>query len=194
MKYAGAMFAKLFGDIPAEVLEFLDTERAKVYVALTSGNPGLLRLVCDALSQLDVKAIICSTLHEFSDPSNPDMLIVKHLPSHKVMPLVDMAIIHGGQGSVQTAIESGTPIIGIPLHAEQGLNVGIVEGNGAGIMQNKHQLSSDAIQHAVTRILKDPSYKENMQRLSAHQKTVDGVKRVADILMEIDLQRSGASS
>jgi len=80
---------------------------------------------------MDAKAIICTTLHQFEEKSHDNILIVDHLSSHKVMPLVDLAIIHGGQGSVQTAINAGIPIIGIPLHVEQGLNVAMIVRHGA---------------------------------------------------------------
>ncbi|MEJ2617729.1 MAG: hypothetical protein P8Z35_22430, partial [Ignavibacteriaceae bacterium] len=38
LKYAGPIFAKLFGEIPEKVCRFLDTERPKIYVAMASGN------------------------------------------------------------------------------------------------------------------------------------------------------------
>lgn len=185
LKYGGAIFAKLFGDVSSEILEFLDTDLPKIYVALTSGRSEVLSKVYDAVSGLDAKTIICSTVHKFANNSNPNILVVEHLPSHKIMPMVDIAIIHGGQGSVQTAIESGTPIIGIPLHMEQGLNVVIVERNGAGIMQSKYSVRPDEIRDKIQMILNNKSYKENMLRLSGYQKRVNGVKRVADILIDI---------
>ncbi|WP_157950012.1 nucleotide disphospho-sugar-binding domain-containing protein [Vallitalea okinawensis] len=186
LKYGGAIFAKLFGDVSGEIHEFLDTNLPKIYVALTSGRSDVLGKVYDAVSSLDAKAIICSTVHKFANQSNSNILVVEHLPSHKIMPMVDIAIIHGGQGSVQTAIESGTPIIGIPLHMEQGLNVVIVERNGAGIMQSKNSVTPDEIRDKIQQILNNESYKENMQRLSSHQKRVNGIKKVADILMDTD--------
>jgi len=184
LRYGGAIFARLFGDIPENVKEFLKSDLPKIYVALTSGRSEVLQRVYEAVKELPAKVIICSTLHQFREKSDENILVVDHLPSHKVMPLVDVAIIHGGQGSVQTSINSGTPIIGIPLHVEQGLNIAMVERHGAGIMQIKHRIDPQHIKDKIIKILSDKSYKENMVKLSSFQQKVDGVKRAADILCE----------
>ena len=43
------------------------------------------------------------------------------------MPRVALAVTAGGQGSMQTAIAAGTPVLGIPLHPEQDLNVALLQ-------------------------------------------------------------------
>ena len=98
------------------------------------------------------------------------------------MQMMDIAIIHGGQGSVQTAINAGIPIVGIPLHIEQGLNVAMIERHGAGLLQIKHNINPLDIKEKVEQILADNSYKENMMKLSEYQKQVDGVSKAADIM------------
>ena len=184
LRYGGAIYAKLFGDVPEEVTAFLKTDLPKIYVALTSGEPQVLDRVYEAVKGLKVRVIICSTLHQFEMKQDPNIMVIDYLPSHKVMPLVDLAIIHGGQGSVQTAIESETPIIGIPLHVEQGLNVSIVEKHGAGLMQIKHDIDPIEIRAKIERILNQRSFKTNMERISKLQRKVDGVKKAVDIILE----------
>jgi hypothetical protein len=44
-----------------------------------------------------------------------NVLVYDWLPAPKVNPLADIAVIHGGQGTVQTACAAGTPSIGIGL-------------------------------------------------------------------------------
>jgi hypothetical protein len=46
------------------------------------------------------------------------------LPSHLVMGDADLAIIAGGQGSVQTALAAGLPFVGIPLPPRKRPNPG----------------------------------------------------------------------
>ncbi len=184
LRYGGAIFAKLFGEIPEIVSTFLQTDLPTIYVALTSGRSEVLEKVYEAISEMDVKAIICTTLHQFEEKSQDKILIADHLPSHKVMPLVDLAIIHGGQGSVQTAINAGIPIIGIPLHVEQGLNVAMIVRHGAGLLQIKHQIDPLELKDKVNLIIKNKSFRENAEKLSQYQKKVDGIKKAADILCE----------
>ena len=184
LRYGGAIFAKLFGDVSDEILNFLDTDKTKIYVALTSGQSAVIERVYEGIKDLDAKIVILSTVHKIKETSHDNILVVDHLPSHKVMPLMDVAIIHGGQGSVQTAIDAGTPIVGIPLHVEQGLNVANIEKHGAGIMQIKHDIDPKEVREKVERILGDISYKENMKKLSTYQKQVDGVVKAVDIILE----------
>ncbi len=187
LRYGGAIYAKLFGDVSEEIINFLDSPKPKIYVALTSGQSEVLKRVYEGIKDMDAQIIILTTLHNMkeidsavSSSQKKNILIVEHLPSHKVMPMVDLAIIHGGQGSIQTAIASGVPVLGIPLHVEQGLNVSILERHKAGIMQLKHRIMPDEVREKVTRILEDNNYKKNMLKLMSHQSKVDGVKRAAD--------------
>ncbi len=48
---------------------------------------------------MDVRAVLVSTVHHSKLEESPNILIKKHLPSHKVMPLVDLAIIHNKGGA-----------------------------------------------------------------------------------------------
>lgn len=182
LRYGGALFAKLFGELSDEVRDFLDTDRPKIYVALTSGTANIIERIYEGIKDMDAQIIIVSTVHTLKESSQGNILVVDHLPSHKVMPLVDVAIIHGGQGSVQTAIDGATPIVGIPLHVEQGLNIALMEKHGAGILQIKHDINPLEVREKVERILGDRSFKENMSRLSIYQKKVDGVKACVDII------------
>ena len=45
LKYVGAIYAKLFGDVPKDVKAFLYTVKPKVYVALTSSRPDYVSAV-----------------------------------------------------------------------------------------------------------------------------------------------------
>ena len=116
---------------------------------------------------------------------SPNILIKEYLPSYKVMPLVDVAIIHGGQGSVQTAIASAVPIIGFPLQSEQNFNLKMIERHGAGIDLSLKSLKRGGLKEAVEKILADNSFKNNMQRLKSYQDRYDEVENVAKALQEL---------
>lgn len=91
------------------------------------------------------------------------------------MPLVDLAVIHGGQGSVQTAIASGGPVVGFPLHGEQYLNLKLVERHAAGrCLMSQKAARKARFRVVIEQILADPSFKANMQRLQALQARHDG--------------------
>jgi UDP:flavonoid glycosyltransferase YjiC (YdhE family) len=185
LRYVGAMFATLFGDLPDDVREFLDTPKPKIYIALTSSRPDYLSAVYSLVKQMDVRAVLVTTVHENRLSDTPDIMIKKHLPSHLVMPLVDCVIIHGGQGSTQTAIVSGTPVIGFPFHGEQSINLKVIERAKAGFCLPLKYMKKKSLRHYIEKILSDDSYRKNMRRLKSFQDRHDGPGNVARILMEL---------
>ncbi|MEJ2635225.1 MAG: glycosyltransferase [Calditrichia bacterium] len=185
MKYSGPIFARLFGEIPEDVRTFLQTENPKIYVAMASGKAKNLKQVYDAISSMDVRAVFCSLVHDRKFVSGGDILVADFLPSHLVMPLCDLAIIHGGQGSVQTAISAGTPIIGFPIQPEQNFNLKQVERHGAGICLSLRNLHRGHLTEAINRVLSDDSYRRSMQRLQSWQSRRDGASEVAKIVSGI---------
>ena len=98
------------------------------------------------------------------------------------MPLVALAIIHGGQGSNQTAIASGTPLIGFTLHGEQRLNLKIIERHEAGICLPLKAIKKTIFRSAIHRVLTDDKYKTNMKRLRSLQERYNGAENTAKIL------------
>lgn len=185
LAYAGAIFAKLFGDVPPDVAAFLDTDRPRVYVALASTRPEYLRQVREALAGMDVRAVIASTVHE--EPLRPgeNVLVRDFLPSHLVMPLCDLAIIHGGQGSVQTAISAGVPVIGFPLQPEQNFNLRLLEKHGAGCCMSLRSLARGRLPGAIADVLGDPGYGTAMKRLQAWQASRNGAREAARRIVDL---------
>lgn len=185
LAYAGAMFAELFGEVSEDVAEFLETDRPTVYVALASSRPEYVQQVCDALEGLEVQALIATTIHELHSAGGSTILFRDFLPSHLVMPLCDLAIIHGGQGTVQTAIAAGVPVIGFPLQPEQNFNLRLVERHGGGLCLSLRALACGRLPGAIAGVLGDPVYQMAMQRLQRWQAARDGPLEVARTLMNL---------
>jgi UDP:flavonoid glycosyltransferase YjiC (YdhE family) len=125
-----------------------------------------------------------------------NILVKDFLPSHKVMPLCDLTIIHGGQGSVQNAIGAGTPLIGFPLQPEQNFNLRQVERHGAGRCLSLQWLKRAGLRRTVEEILGDGGHQSAMSRLQAWQAARDGpleaAKAVRSLLGSRDFsQRDG---
>ena len=122
-RYGGPCFARLPGEVPPQVIDHFDTSHPKLYCAMDiSGSPPVLREVMEIVNGLDIQSLIVTTtiLPERGANGSGRVLLTPHAPAHRVNPLADIAITHGGAGTVQTAIHSGTPLVGIPIHLEQG--------------------------------------------------------------------------
>ena len=184
LKYAGPLYAQLFGEVEEDVLRFLNSPNNKIYVALTSSRPDYIQGVVNALLELDASILLAGTVHDLRIDSDK-LIIKKYLPSHLIMPRMDLAVIHGGQGSVQTAIASGTPILGFPLQTEQMFNLELIQQRGAGInlplqLMGKPELIRDAAEE----ILNTKSYRTEVRKMQSIYGRYNGPAEVARILLD----------
>jgi UDP:flavonoid glycosyltransferase YjiC (YdhE family) len=107
------------------------------------------------------------------------------LPSHKIMPRVDLAVTAGGQGSVQCAMAAGTPLIGIPLQPEQDCNVYFVEQQGAARRLPMLDVGSGRLTTLVKDMLAEPKYRTAVRRIQAAYARRDGPKLSAEAIMRL---------
>jgi UDP:flavonoid glycosyltransferase YjiC (YdhE family) len=173
----GPLFAHLDLPLPAKVQQFLDRPGPTIYLAMTSTPPAQIRTAIAELSRLDVRILVAGTIHDLGDLATDQIMIEGVLPSHLVMPQVDLAVTTGGQGSVQTAMASGTPLLGIPLHIEQDLNVALVERLNAA--RRARNLADQA-----TRMLDNPTHVEAAEHIQKQYAAVDGPAEAAAVIAQ----------
>ncbi|MGJ7506841.1 glycosyltransferase [Variovorax sp. GT1P44] len=128
--------------------------------------------------------LVGATIHELGDLEGPDVLVEGILPSHLVMPRATVALIMGGQGSVQTAMVSGTPFVGFPLQPEQELNVALAIRQGMAIAIGPRHMDEAKVARAVREIVTQPAYAAGAVRARQHYVDVDGPGCAADALIE----------
>ena len=95
-----------------------------------------------------------------NDPIPDNVIVTEWLPAPQIMNLVDIAVTHGGQGTVQTTVMSGKPFLGIGMQPEQELNIYpfVVYGNALQIRRNN--VTSHGVRTAVMMLLNQPQYHE----------------------------------
>lgn len=115
----------------------------------------------------------------------PDNVLVTDLiPAHKVNPLADISVIHGGQGTVQTACLSGTPIVGVPMQPEQEGNLDFLERLGCAIHIRKRRISANAILQAIDQMLTDDHFRQRARVVQKEYQKWDGVDNVVQFFQE----------
>jgi UDP:flavonoid glycosyltransferase YjiC (YdhE family) len=165
MRCVGPLFARLPMDIPPDVQEFLEAPGDVAYVALTSTSEDVVDRVTAAVRATGLRVLVATTVHGGSRRSRDRVLTAPFLPSHLVMPRVRVAVVTGGQGSVQTALASGTPLVGIPLQPEQEWNVSVAVAAGAARMVGLRDLER-RLPLALLDLLRDEAATTNAQRVA----------------------------
>ncbi|GIE86410.1 glycosyltransferase [Actinoplanes regularis] len=179
----GPLFAHLPIPIPDEVETFLSGPGPIIYVAITSSPPSLVRAVVTALRPLAARILVAGTVHDLGDLNDDRVLVGGVLPSHLVMPRVDLAVTAGGQGSVQTAMAAGVPLLGIPLQLEQDLNVTLLERRGAARWLPPRQAGTARLAALARNLLSDSAYRRAAQDIRAAYAASDGPGRAADQIL-----------
>lgn len=110
------------------------------------------------------------------------------IPAQKVNALADIVICHGGQGTLQTAIHSGTPLVGVAGQAEQFLNLYNIESQGAGIRIPMNKWKAKNIQKAVHKIIADREFNLAAMRLKERMDSMDGQKNSAEVIWNMIIE------
>jgi len=182
LAYVGPIFARLDIPIPSQVRPFLDGTRPTAYVVLSSSAPETLRAVTARVRQAGLRVIVGATIHDYGDNPDPEVVVAGILPSHEIMPRVDVAVTMGGQGSVQTAMASGTPLAGIPLHPEQELNVDLAVRQGTAIAVAPRHAGTVRMTQAVQRLASQPGFRREAARVMRLYEGIDGAARAAEVI------------
>ncbi len=99
-------------------------------------------------------------------------------------------IHHGGYGSCQTGLFTGTPALVIPTFSERESNARRVAALGAGdfvlptaeaVGKNK-KVDAAEVREKVNRILSDTSFRENAKRISQKLRTYAGAPYAASLI------------
>lgn len=196
--FTGPLFFKSNNkeEIDCEVREVFDSKkyRTKVFCTLSSsGTKETLQEVIKVFTYgegLNWDAVILSPHYSLEearklvDKRDGIYITDKFVPAQKINSLADIVICHGGQGTVQTAIYSGTPLVGVAMQQEQFFNLSNVESKGAGIRIPKRKWNSKNIQNAVKKIISNQQYKDSTLLLKKRMKELDGEKNIAETIWE----------
>lgn len=136
--YSGPLYARLELPLPAQVRRIFARPGLNVYCSMgSSGTPELLTKLVSILRSKPEYNVVCTTtnLLEPSElgPPNERFFAARFLPALEIGTLADVALTHGGQGTVQTMISAGTPVVGIGMQWEQQANLDGLQRAGAGI-------------------------------------------------------------
>lgn len=171
--------AELELPIPDAVQPFLDGSQPTAYIVMSSGTPGLLRAVTACARQAGLRVIVGATVQDFGPNGDPGVVVAGLLPSHQIMPCVDVAVTMGGQGSVQTAMCSGTPLVAVPLPTEQALNLHLAARQGMALAVARRHAPGDRMTAAIPRAATDPGFRQQARRVQALYAKRDGAGQAA---------------
>lgn len=169
-----------------ETVRDLPRDMPIVYFAM--GSSGLPWVVADILKSFagkpyrvvaPVKSLI-SKLGDVVVP--PNVTVTDWLPALEVNRLADVAVIHGGIGTVMTAALAGRPVVGVGMQPEQVANLSCLVRKGMAIRVKKSKHVGNDVQTALTALLHDGKVKANAQQFSDSMRGWNGPETAAQLL------------
>ncbi len=115
-------------------------------------------------------------------PAN--VLITDWLPAVQVNKMADLAVIHGGVGTVMAAALAGKPVVGVGMQMEQVANLACLERLGFAIRVAKSKNPSRKIHAAIRRLLNDDLAKARAAEFAKVAAQWNGPERAAEVLLE----------
>lgn len=178
-RYFGLCVGSTFGDNGPELARFLRREGKFVYLSFGSMSAryelakDLLARIARCMSGLEGYNLIvqAGAFARDLEPFVADNVIVQErVDQIGLLRSIDVAISHGGYGSFKECVASGVPFIAIPFSFDQPGNARIAMDLGIGACIDPEQFEEAAFLEALNRLATDPSYKENLARLSDPQR------------------------
>lgn len=185
-------------DIDPFIKKFLDEDEGELKIFCTMGSSGTKKQLLEAIKAIvsvkDCKwnalilapPSVCPISEALECAGNVQGIYItdKFVSAPLINSMVDVVVCHGGQGTVQTAIASGTPVVGVAMQPEQQINLDNVVAYGGGIRIPMHRWKASMIQAAIKTIQKNPSYRKNIGKLQKNMKGIDGKRNSAEAIWD----------
>jgi len=178
--------------------------RAKPVVWVYAGNPRylpvstpvdsdvVLHACIAALAEQDVQVVLTSGHHALPKgilPLPTNFRYESFVPGLAMAERSDLLIHHGGYGSCQTGLYTGTPAVIIPTYSERESNARRIAAVGAGdyvvpVEQSwrKKRVPVEELRAKINQVLSDPSYATNARLMSERLRAYGGASEAARLV------------
>jgi len=154
-----------------------------------------LRACVEALADEEAQVVLTTGHHALPKallPLPAHFRYAPYVPGLAMARRSDLLIHHGGYGSCQIGLYTGTPAVIIPTYSERESNARRVAAVGAGDFvlpvtdaMGKRRVRAGDVRAAVRRVLSTPSFAANAKRVSAMMQTYGGAPEAARLILNV---------
>jgi len=173
--------------LPAE-LAAIPRDKPLIYFAMgSSGTPAIVAKIVESFEGRPYRVIapVKFQLEQVSGVHIPaNVFVTDWVPALQVNQLADLAVIHGGIGTVMVAALAGKPVVGVGMQMEQVANLACLERLGFAIRVAKSRNPSAKVQSAIEKLLHDEAARAKATAFAKSIAHWDGPKTAAETLLE----------
>lgn len=174
--YVGACLWQNRHERAPEWLDRIPANRPVVYVSegTIKLDAQVLRAAAVGLANLPVEVVITTGRHR--DPASldlgrrplaPNIRVERWVPLESIVDRLSAIVTVGGPSTLMAALARGIPVVIVPFDWDHPETAWRVADSGAGVRLGPESCTPAAMRDAVERVLNDPSYKRNAERVSA---------------------------
>ncbi|XP_031424632.1 UDP-glucuronosyltransferase 2A1-like isoform X1 [Clupea harengus] len=171
--YMGGFQCKPAKPLPQDLEDFVQSSGEHGVILMSLGTfvsqlpSDITEEIAAAFAELPQKVIWKYTGERPSTLGN-NTLLVDWMPQNDILghPKIKLFVAHGGTNGVQEALYHGVPVVGIPLFFDQYDNLLRLKVRGGATILSVATLEKGTLLQGLQEVLHEPSYRENMQRLS----------------------------
>jgi len=184
--------AAWLGAIPADRPWVHVTEATLHY-----GDPFILRAAARGLASAQVEAILTTGRQREPEalglgPLAPNIHLAQWLSHGELLSRCAVMVSAGGTSTILSALQAGVPLVVVPTNWDKPDNARRVVEAGVGIRLAPRNCTADALRAAVQKVLSEPLYRRNAQRIAEALARAPGPRGAAELLE--GLARAGAAS
>ena len=183
----------------------LDPEKPIIWVY--SGNPRyskkataldseVILIACiEALAELDVQVVLTTGHHSIPEKYLPlpgNFYFSSYLPGLSLSERCDLMIHHGGYGSCQMGLFTGTPAVIVPTFSERESNARRIASLGAGVFvlpeitaTGGKQIAIDKFKERVMHVLNTPKFRSCAKKYSEVIRSYGGVDMALKLIEKV---------
>ena len=172
-------------ELPARIAS---GEGALVYVSLGSlgsADVDLMRHLVDVLSRTPHRFLVSKGPQHAELELADNMWGEELLPQPALLPIVDLAITHGGNNTTAECFHFGKPMIALPLFWDQYDNAQRVAETGFGVRLQTYEFEDAELTGAIETLVARPALSARMAGLATALQAAPGTVRAADLLEQL---------
>ncbi len=150
--------------------------------------PKVFQSIAQATRNLDVQLVI-SLGNINSDPTDYDLpssaIVVPFAPHQQLINKAQVVVTHAGMNTTLCALSSGVPLVAIPITNEQPGIAARIKRTGAGQVLQLKSLTVEKLEHAITEVLTQDSYRRNTIRMQQAILKAGGLTKAVNIIEQV---------
>jgi len=187
LQMVGPMLEDTPDALPRELEDWLGQARPVVFVnlgTLARPQPDLVQKVAAGLAS-DAFRVLWVLREATSLVFPPNVRVEPWVASQVGVlahPNVRLFVSHCGINSAQESLYWGTPVVGIPMLADQRDMAMRVQDASVGQMLDKNHFTAHQLRSAIGTVLNDPAYGRNIPAIQSSFRLAGGARRAADLI------------